>query len=62
MSSGLRIQMGGALLQGIDRDTQKFAMKCSAAQINGVWIPLNEIKSNNMFEDHWEIVQWAIGS
>ena len=54
--------MGGALLQGIDRDTQKFAMKCSAAQINGVWVPLNEIKSENMFEDHWEIVQWAIGS
>lgn len=26
------------------------------------WIPLNEIKSENMFEDHWEIVQWAIGS
>lgn len=30
--------MGGALLQIIDRDTQKFAMKCSSAQINGKWI------------------------
>ena len=30
--------MGGALLQQIDRDTQKFAMKCSAARINGEWI------------------------
>jgi len=29
--------MGGALLQGIDRDTQKFAMKCSAVQIDGIW-------------------------
>jgi nicotinamide phosphoribosyltransferase len=29
--------MGGALLQGINRDTQKFAMKCSAIRINGVW-------------------------
>ncbi len=29
--------MGGALLQGIDRDTQKFAMKCSAIRVNGVW-------------------------
>ncbi len=29
--------MGGALLQGINRDTQKFAMKCSAVCINGVW-------------------------
>jgi nicotinamide phosphoribosyltransferase len=30
--------MGGALLQQLDRDTQKFAMKCSAAQINGEWV------------------------
>ena len=29
--------MGGALLQIIDRDTQRFAMKCSSIQINGVW-------------------------
>jgi nicotinamide phosphoribosyltransferase len=30
--------MGGALLQQVDRDTQKFAMKCSSAQVNGEWI------------------------
>jgi nicotinamide phosphoribosyltransferase len=29
--------MGGALLQIVDRDTQKFAMKASSACINGVW-------------------------
>ena len=29
---------GGALLQAIDRDTLKFAMKCSAAFINGQWV------------------------
>jgi len=29
--------MGGALLQQLDRDTQKFAMKCSAARIDGTW-------------------------
>jgi len=29
--------MGGALLQGMDRDTQQWAMKCSAMQINGQW-------------------------
>lgn len=29
---------GGALLQQIDRDTCKFAMKCSAAEVNGEWI------------------------
>jgi nicotinamide phosphoribosyltransferase len=30
--------MGGALLQQVDRDTQRFAMKCSAAKINGMWV------------------------
>jgi nicotinamide phosphoribosyltransferase len=30
--------MGGALLQIVDRDTQKFAMKCSSALINGTWV------------------------
>jgi nicotinamide phosphoribosyltransferase len=30
--------MGGALLQRLDRDTQKFALKCSAARIGGKWI------------------------
>jgi nicotinamide phosphoribosyltransferase len=29
--------MGGALLQKLDRDTQKFALKCSAARIDGTW-------------------------
>lgn len=28
---------GGALLQQLDRDTQKFAMKCSAIRVNGEW-------------------------
>jgi len=30
--------MGGALLQIVNRDTQKFAMKASAARINGKWV------------------------
>jgi len=29
--------MGGALLQQMNRDTQKFAMKCSAVRIDGKW-------------------------
>ena len=29
--------MGGGLLQQVNRDTQKFAMKCSAANIDGEW-------------------------
>jgi len=34
--------MGGALLQQVDRDTQKFAMKCSSAQINGTWVDVQK--------------------
>jgi nicotinamide phosphoribosyltransferase len=34
--------MGGALLQQVDRDTQKFAMKCSAALINGTWVDVQK--------------------
>ncbi len=30
--------MGGALLQKLDRDTQRFALKCSAARVDGRWI------------------------
>jgi len=30
--------MGGGLLQQLNRDTQKFALKCSAARIDGRWI------------------------
>jgi nicotinamide phosphoribosyltransferase len=30
--------MGGALLQRVDRDTQNFALKCSAARVGGRWI------------------------
>ena len=30
--------MGGGLLQHVNRDTQKFAMKCSAVQINNQWV------------------------
>jgi nicotinamide phosphoribosyltransferase len=34
--------MGGALLQQLDRDTQRFAMKCSSAEINGKWIDVQK--------------------
>jgi len=32
--------MGGALLQQLNRDTQKFAFKCSAAKVDGRWRPV----------------------
>ena len=34
--------MGGGLLQAIDRDTQKFAMKCSSVCINGEWVDVQK--------------------
>jgi len=34
--------MGGALLQGVNRDTQRFAMKASAIEIGGVWTGFNK--------------------
>lgn len=34
-AENLVLGMGGALLQKVDRDTQKFALKCSSAVING---------------------------
>ena len=37
-TDNLTFGMGGGLLQRLDRDTQKFALKCSAARIDGRWI------------------------
>lgn len=37
-ADNLAFGMGGGLLQQLNRDTQKFALKCSAARINGKWI------------------------
>lgn len=34
--------MGGGLLQKVNRDTQRFAFKCSAQQRNGEWIPVSK--------------------
>jgi nicotinamide phosphoribosyltransferase len=36
-ASNIAFGMGGGLLQMVDRDTFKFAMKCSAAEIDGKW-------------------------
>ena len=37
-TDNLSFGMGGALLQHLNRDTQNFALKCSAARIDGRWI------------------------
>lgn len=35
-AENLVLGMGGALLQKVDRDTQKFALKCSYAEVDGI--------------------------
>ena len=37
-TDNLAFGMGGGLLQQLNRDMQKFALKCSAARIDGRWI------------------------
>ncbi|WP_374335367.1 nicotinate phosphoribosyltransferase [Methyloversatilis sp.] len=37
-AENVALGMGGGLLQKINRDTFSFAMKCSAAEINGSWV------------------------
>lgn len=37
-ASNIAFGMGGGLLQMVNRDTYKFAMKCSAAEVEGEWI------------------------
>ena len=36
-ASNIAFGQGGGLLQQVDRDTLKFAMKCSAIKVNGYW-------------------------
>jgi nicotinamide phosphoribosyltransferase len=37
-ASNIAFGMGGGLLQMVNRDTYKFAMKCSAAKVDGEWV------------------------
>lgn len=37
-ASNIAFGMGGGLLQQLDRDTQKFAMKCSSVVVNGKYV------------------------
>jgi len=37
-ASNIIFGSGGALIQKVNRDTQKFAIKCSAAKVGGEWI------------------------
>lgn len=41
-AENLAFGMGGGLLQQLDRDTQRFALKCSAARVEGRWIDVSK--------------------
>jgi nicotinamide phosphoribosyltransferase len=56
---------GGALLQQINRDTLKFAMKCSAICVNGVWRdvykdPITD-KGKRSKRGRLALIEWADG-
>jgi nicotinamide phosphoribosyltransferase len=54
-AENLLLGMGGALLQKVDRDTQKFAFKCSYAEVNGQ--PVDVMKSPVELDAHGQLVQ-----
>jgi nicotinamide phosphoribosyltransferase len=41
-AENLVLGMGGALLQRVDRDTQKFAIKFSFAEVNGIGVQVRK--------------------
>ena len=55
--------MGGALLQQLDRDTQKFAMKCSSAQVNGEWVDVfkDPITDSGKVSKKGRVTLWKSG-
>jgi nicotinamide phosphoribosyltransferase len=56
--------MGGALLQIVDRDTQKFAMKASAACVDGVWrdVQKDPITDSGKKSKKGRVELWKSGS
>lgn len=54
-AENLVLGMGGALLQKVNRDTQKFALKCSYAEVNGKAVDVR--KSPVEMDEHGTIVK-----
>lgn len=55
--------MGGALLQQVDRDTQKFAMKCSAVKVDGEWVDVmkDPVTDNGKKSKPGRVTLWNSG-
>ncbi len=50
-ASNMSFGMGGGLLQKNNRDTHKFALKCSAVRVNGVWEDV--YKDPAVYDEDW---------
>ena len=50
-ASNMAFGMGGGLLQKNNRDTHKFALKCSAVRVNGVWQDV--YKDPAVYDENW---------
>jgi len=50
-ASNMAFGMGGGLLQKNNRDTHKFALKCSAVRVNGVWQDV--YKDPAVYDEDW---------
>lgn len=53
-ASNIAFGMGGGLLQRVNRDTHKFALKCSAVRVNGVWQDV--YKDPAVYDENWHEV------
>jgi len=53
-ASNMSFGMGGGLLQKNNRDTHKFALKCSAVRVNGIWQDV--YKDPAVYDDNWHKV------
>ena len=53
-ATNLAFGMGGGLLQKVNRDTHKFALKCSAIRVNGEWIDV--YKNPAVYDDDWNVI------
>lgn len=53
-ASNIAFGMGGGLLQKVNRDTQKFSMKCCAIEVDGEWRGVH--KDPAVYDDDWNRV------
>ena len=54
-ASNIAIGMGGGLLQRNNRDTHKFALKCSAFRVDGEWRDV--YKDPSVYDENWNKIE-----